>query len=481
MVATEEIKQNILNESCESLNTPEYTDNHTNYTYNYNTYHSTHQSYPSSVYTYQPQHQQQQVHNYPYDHQYYYNQTNNYYNQYYYDQSQIQPHQQQACYSSYYQPTSSHTDSSLILSTSTSSTISSSSPVASAQNLQVLSKTSNPVKKSLPKLKKKSTQASVNTIEPTHPADMTKANVELTNKNLWQKFDSHTTEMIITKQGRRMFPTLQYGITGLEASRKYEVFIDLVLAETTSWKFQAGKWVACGQTQATVSAASQAKSKIYVHPDSPNTGEYWMNNEIIFSKLKLTNNKQNPDGHCLLSSMHKYVPRVHIRPVNSNEMMRSFTFNETKFIAVTAYQNTDITQLKIDSNPFAKGFRDNQDSRIYENSVLTESYYNPNQYNGCGGYSQYPNCMSTPTQQIRTKVEQTPSPYSSDTSLSVSGSSLNSGGSGGCKRGFEEISGGDCENYYRPGKMACNGVVGDEKESGIFEYYGMTSGYNVKN
>jgi len=34
-------------------------------------------------------------------------------------------------------------------------------------------------------------------------------------------------------------------------------------------------------------------------------------------------------------------------------------FKETEFIAVTAYQNEKITQLKIDNNPFAKGFRDN--------------------------------------------------------------------------------------------------------------------------
>ena len=37
---------------------------------------------------------------------------------------------------------------------------------------------------------------------------------------------------------------------------------------------------------------------------------------------------------------------------------RTFIFTETKFIAVTAYQNHRITQLKIASNPFAKGFRD---------------------------------------------------------------------------------------------------------------------------
>ena len=32
-------------------------------------------------------------------------------------------------------------------------------------------------------------------------------------------------------------------------------------------------------------------------------------------------------------------------------------FPDTEFIAVTAYQNDAITQLKIDQNPFARGFR----------------------------------------------------------------------------------------------------------------------------
>lgn len=32
--------------------------------------------------------------------------------------------------------------------------------------------------------------------------------------------------------------------------------------------------------------------------------------------------------------------------------------DETSFVAVSAYQNTNLTQLKIENNPFAKGFRD---------------------------------------------------------------------------------------------------------------------------
>ncbi|XP_016529675.1 T-box transcription factor TBX2 [Poecilia formosa] len=66
--------------------------------------------------------------------------------------------------------------------------------------------------------------------------------------------------------------------------------------------------------------------------------------------------------------MHKYQPRFHI--VKANDILklpcstfRTYVFAETQFIAVTAYQNDKITQLKIDNNPFAKGFRDTGNGR----------------------------------------------------------------------------------------------------------------------
>ncbi|XP_078038634.1 optomotor-blind protein-like [Augochlora pura] len=65
----------------------------------------------------------------------------------------------------------------------------------------------------------------------------------------------------------------------------------------------------------------------------------------------------------ILNSMHKYQPRFHLARANHISQLaystfRSYVFKETEFIAVTAYQNEKITQLKIDNNPFAKGFRD---------------------------------------------------------------------------------------------------------------------------
>ncbi|XP_023211567.1 T-box transcription factor TBX20-like [Centruroides sculpturatus] len=75
-------------------------------------------------------------------------------------------------------------------------------------------------------------------------------------------------------------------------------------------------------------------------------------------------------GHIVLNSMHKYQPRIHLIRLRSDssspplitdleaELYRTYIFPETVFTAVTAYQNQLITKLKIDSNPFAKGFRD---------------------------------------------------------------------------------------------------------------------------
>ena len=65
----------------------------------------------------------------------------------------------------------------------------------------------------------------------------------------------------------------------------------------------------------------------------------------------------------ILNSMHKYQPRFHL--VRASDILqlpystfRTYVFKESQFIAVTAYQNEKITQLKIDHNPFAKGFRE---------------------------------------------------------------------------------------------------------------------------
>ncbi|XP_042590686.1 T-box transcription factor TBX6-like isoform X2 [Cyprinus carpio] len=72
---------------------------------------------------------------------------------------------------------------------------------------------------------------------------------------------------------------------------------------------------------------------------------------------------EDPQIQIILHSLHRYQPRVHVIEARDVLMwgraQHYFSFPETQFITVTAYQNSKITELKINSNPFAKGFREN--------------------------------------------------------------------------------------------------------------------------
>lgn len=143
-----------------------------------------------------------------------------------------------------------------------------------------------------------------------------------------------------------MFPILQFQLFGLERDKKYNVFVDVIEVDQNIWKFQGNRWMPCGSATNSNDEKTESPKRshgIYLHPDSPNTGEHWMKNEIGFSKIKLTNNRSSPiENHLVLNSMHKYMPRLHICLADDARSIRTFTFPETKFIAVTAYQNADV-------------------------------------------------------------------------------------------------------------------------------------------
>nr|WCC58474.1 brachyury 2 [Margelopsis haeckelii] len=177
--------------------------------------------------------------------------------------------------------------------------------------------------------------------------------LKLEDVELWTSFHRMINEMIVTKNGRRMFPVLKSSVDGLDPQSMYTVMLDFVPVDENRWKYVNGEWSHAGKPEPTNS------SDIYVHPDSPNFGGHWMKNPIVFSKVKLTN-KESTNGQVLmLNSLHKYKPRIHIvKEGKGDKIVMTHSFVETEFIAVTAYQNEEITNLKIRYNPFAKAFLD---------------------------------------------------------------------------------------------------------------------------
>lgn len=177
--------------------------------------------------------------------------------------------------------------------------------------------------------------------------------VKMEDMSIWSKFNQAGTEMIVTKTGRRMFPSLRCSVSGLNSTSRYNMIVDIVPADDDRYKFQAGKWIVNGKADAHFSGRG------YLHPDSALTGAQWMKHIISFHKLKITNNPFDRAGHIILNSMQKFVPRLHLIEVDGKSS-NTFVFPEATFMAVTAYQNDLITKLKIEYNPFAKGFRECQ-------------------------------------------------------------------------------------------------------------------------
>ncbi|XP_063241427.1 T-box transcription factor mls-1-like [Bacillus rossius redtenbacheri] len=191
-------------------------------------------------------------------------------------------------------------------------------------------------------------------------SDLPGVAVTLENAALWREFHELGTEMIITKSGRRMFPSLQLRVRGLDPAASYAVLLDAVPASPRRHRFGGGAWGEAGGSELHL---APAPPRVYVHPDSPAAGARWMAEPVSLHRAKITNNPADQSGHIMLMSMHKYLPRVMVaRTADVRSALWSpvhvCSFPETEFIAVTAYQNKKITNLKINKNPFARGFRE---------------------------------------------------------------------------------------------------------------------------
>ncbi|KAL8581758.1 hypothetical protein ACOMHN_043176 [Nucella lapillus] len=206
-----------------------------------------------------------------------------------------------------------------------------------------------------------------------HPAIVTSADgqgaqregvsMELCQNDLWHAFHALGTEMIITRSGRRMFPAIRLHVTGLEPSALYRVSLEFAPCGPHKYRYiyHSSKWMVAGVVEGREGGGGE---RTYPHPDGPLTGHRLMSQSLTFDKVKLTNCTCPSAGQVSLTSMRKFQPKIHIDKVLegngsdvTNSLRMTFIFPQTSFMAVTAYQNHQITQLKIARNPFAKGFR----------------------------------------------------------------------------------------------------------------------------
>lgn len=67
--------------------------------------------------------------------------------------------------------------------------------------------------------------------------------VNLDDRELWCRFQNLINEMIVTKNGRRMFPVVKITTSGLDPSAMYTVLLEFVQIDSHRWKYVNGEWV----------------------------------------------------------------------------------------------------------------------------------------------------------------------------------------------------------------------------------------------
>ncbi|XP_073667471.1 MAX gene-associated protein isoform X2 [Paramisgurnus dabryanus] len=192
-------------------------------------------------------------------------------------------------------------------------------------------------------------------------------NVVLENESVWSRFHSVGTEMIVTKQGRRMFPCCRFRLCGLDPKLRYLLLMDFVPLDDYCHRWNGETWEPDGPGEPHI------QSQPCFHTESPALGQYWMDGPVSFYKVKLTHGTIDQDASVALRPMHRYQPRLYIIPVSVGDCstvslegpeVQMFTFTKTEFYAVTSYQNPKMNQLKIDCNPFRLAFREDSEKNF---------------------------------------------------------------------------------------------------------------------
>ena len=130
--------------------------------------------------------------------------------------------------------------------------------------------------------------------EECHSEDLAGVSCNLVNKELWDKFCEFGTEMIITRTGRRMFPTVRitFGDIEQEPGVKYHVVLDIPPCDNKRYRYayHRSSWLVAGK------ADPAPPHRLYPHPDGPFSLDQLRKQVTSFEKVKITNNESDNSG-----------------------------------------------------------------------------------------------------------------------------------------------------------------------------------------
>jgi len=103
---------------------------------------------------------------------------------------------------------------------------------------------------------------------------------------------------------RRMFPTLRVSLSGAtRPEQRYAVLLDIVPVDGKRYRYayHRSSWLVAGK------ADPPAPPRLYMHPDSPFTGDQLRKQVVSFEKVKLTNNEMDKGGQVSIGTIFNLV------------------------------------------------------------------------------------------------------------------------------------------------------------------------------
>jgi hypothetical protein len=123
-----------------------------------------------------------------------------------------------------------------------------------------------------------------------------------------------------------MFPAAKLRLKGLDKKTKYILLMDIVPVDDNRYKFHNGKWTVAGK------ADPEMPRRVYIHPDSPATGEAWEQKIVSFHKLKLTNNISDKNGFVSTLNICIFVICISFIPCLCPFLYMCFLFSCFRFV-----------------------------------------------------------------------------------------------------------------------------------------------------
>ncbi|RUS81002.1 hypothetical protein EGW08_011240 [Elysia chlorotica] len=112
--------------------------------------------------------------------------------------------------------------------------------------------------------------------------------VTLNHIDVW----AETQEIVVSEEGRPMYPHLEVNVRGLDPERLYSFCLDLVLASPWCYEYERGEWKPFIHAGALPTPEPPPVPWSHQHPDNPGLGRHWEAHGVSFKGLRLATSQQ---------------------------------------------------------------------------------------------------------------------------------------------------------------------------------------------